>query len=160
MEKMKSSGQWGEFFRPEDSAFAYNNSTASIYFPLTKEEILARGWAWEDIPDSPLGGTDATVIPDSIDEIDDALLDSVLTCPVSRKQFKIQKKELEIYRILRLPCARLHPDVRISRRRDMMNPYILHDRKCSKCGKGIRTTFAPEKTEKVYCEECYLKKVY
>ena len=160
VERMKSSGQWGEFFRPEDSAFAYNNSMASIYFPLTKEEALDRGWTWEDIPDPALGGTDSAVIPDAIDEIDDSFPNSILTCPVSRKRFKIQKRELEIYRTLRLPCPRLHPDVRIKRRRDMMNPYVLHDRRCSKCGKTIRTTFAPERPEKVLCEECYLKQVY
>jgi hypothetical protein len=160
IEDMRSEGIWGDFFAPENSAFAYNNSMASIYFPLSKQEILKRGWRWEDIAEPQLSGEEATAIPDSIDEIPDSFISSIITCPVSRKRFKLQKRELEIYRMLHLPCPRLHPDIRIQQRRQMINPYLLHQRKCSSCGKAIESTFSPDRTETVLCEGCYLREVY
>jgi len=40
------------------------------------------------------------------------------------------------------------------------NPETLWDRPCMKCSKQIETSYAPERPEIVYCEECYLKEVY
>ena len=42
----------------------------------------------------------------------------------------------------------------------MRNPRALYDRKCDKCAAAIRTTYSPDRPEKVYCEKCYLKEVY
>ena len=33
-------------------------------------------------------------------------------------------------------------------------------RKCDKCSKDMKTTYAPKRPEIVYCEECYLNEVY
>ena len=159
IEHMKRDGDWGNFFHPAHSFFAYNTSSASAYFPLEKEEVIKRGWRWEDMAEPALSGEVASSIPDGIDETDDILTSSILTCPVSGKKFRIQKRELEIYRTLRLPLPRLHPDIRMKRRKQMINPYVLQSGRCGKCGKEIRTTF-PEGSENVLCEECYLKEVY
>jgi CxxC-x17-CxxC domain-containing protein len=42
----------------------------------------------------------------------------------------------------------------------LRNPRKLFDRKCDKCGKDIKTTYAPDRPEIVYCEECYEKEIY
>ena len=43
IEHMKKNNEWGRFFPMEYSPFAYNDSLASEYFPLSKEEVLKRG---------------------------------------------------------------------------------------------------------------------
>ena len=40
------------------------------------------------------------------------------------------------------------------------NPRKLWKRPCMKCRKEMETTYAPERSETVYCKECYLKGVY
>lgn len=48
IEHMVKSGEWGEFFPIKYSLFAYNETLAQDYFPLTKKEILENGWKWHD----------------------------------------------------------------------------------------------------------------
>ena len=74
--------------------------------------------------------------------------------------FRIIKQELDFYRTFQIPLPRLHPDERYRRRIAQRNPRKLWDCTCMKCGKTIKTTHAPDRTEVVYCEECYLQAVY
>ena len=84
----------------------------------------------------------------------------VIICEVSGKPFRLIKPELEFYRKHNIPLPRRHPDVRHAERMKLRNPRKLWDRKCAKCGIDIKTTYAPEKPETVYCEECYNKEIY
>jgi hypothetical protein len=59
-----------------------------------------------------------------------------------------------------LPIPRRHPDQRHLDRMALRNPRKLFDRKCDKCQVDMKTTYAPERKETVYCEECYNKEVY
>lgn len=45
---MQSTGEWGEFFPHEVSAFGYNETVASEYFPMTESEVKEKGWNWYD----------------------------------------------------------------------------------------------------------------
>lgn len=47
-----------------------------------------------------------------------------------------------------------HQD-RIKRR----GPYKFWDRKCDHCGKDIKTNYAPDRKEIIYCERCYQQEV-
>ncbi|MEK7541463.1 MAG: hypothetical protein AAB533_01295, partial [Patescibacteria group bacterium] len=40
--------RYGEFFPPELSPFAYNETIAQDFFPLTHEQAIARGYIWRD----------------------------------------------------------------------------------------------------------------
>jgi hypothetical protein len=42
----------------------------------------------------------------------------------------------------------------------LRNPRKLFTRICDKCWKDIKTTYATDRSEIVYCEECYNKEVY
>jgi hypothetical protein len=53
VEHMKSTGEWGEFFPISMSPFAYNETTAAQYLPLSKEEVLERGLKWIDDTEKP-----------------------------------------------------------------------------------------------------------
>ncbi|HAI99012.1 TPA: hypothetical protein DCL30_05820 [Candidatus Peribacteria bacterium] len=158
---LRSTREWGEFFPIVLTPCAYNQSAASRYFPLQRGEVLRRGWKWEDLPSLiPASERSLRALPDAIDDTQDDLCEQVLTCTESGRNFKILKKELEFYRTMRLPIPRVHPDIRMLRRWQSCNPYKLWTRPCMKCGKEMQTTYAPERPEIVYCEECYLKEVY
>jgi hypothetical protein len=42
----------------------------------------------------------------------------------------------------------------------LRNPRKLRDRTCMKCWIEIKTTYAPERPEIIYCEVCYHKEIY
>ena len=49
IEHMKQRGEYGEFFPIQNSLFAYNESIAQDFFPLTKEEAEVKGYRWKDL---------------------------------------------------------------------------------------------------------------
>jgi len=159
IEKMKMYGEWGEFFPSTISPFGYNETVAQEYYPLTKDEVLKHEMKWkeEEVKNSSKIEVD---VPDCLSEIKDDILQTVLFCEVSGKPYKIIKQELDFYRKMDLAVPRRCPDQRHKDRIDQRNPRTLFKRTCSKCGADIETTYSPERPEKVYCEECYLKKVY
>ncbi len=159
---MHKTGEWGQFFPTEISAFGYNETVAQLFFPLQKEEVLRKGWRWSDY-ESPVQADrviDAKNLPDDSVDIPDDVLNWAIVCEATGKPFKIMKQELEFYRQHRLPIPRRHPNQRHVDRFAYKNEYKIWTRSCAKCSKQIETTYGPTRQEIVYCEECYLKEVY
>ncbi|NUJ98132.1 hypothetical protein HGA92_05105 [Candidatus Gracilibacteria bacterium] len=102
----------------------------------------------------------ASKLPENIADIPDDILNWAIECEVTKKPFRIIKEELAFYRKHNLPIPRRHPDQRHLDRMSLRNPRHLYTRNCDKCGKEIQTTYAPERPEIVYCEECYNKEIY
>jgi len=160
IEHMKRTGEWGYFFPVKYSAHGYNESLASEYYPMTREEVKKRGWNWhEDESLATYEGADYQ-IPDNIKDVKDDILQKILKCEVSDKFYKIIPQELKFYREAGVPIPRKCPDQRHKDRMQSRNPRELFNRKCSKCGASIQTTYSPDRPEEVYCEKCYLKEVY
>jgi hypothetical protein len=163
IEHMKTTGEWGEFFPMSISPFGYNKSSAQMYFPLTKEQVLQKGLKWDDY-EAPIQDIDKVVeakdIPDKIDDIPDNALNFALKCEVTGKLFKITPQELNFYRKHRIPLPRRAPNQRHLDRFEQRNPRKFWDRQCSKCEKSLQTTYSPDKSAKVYCEKCYLEEAY
>jgi len=134
-------GEWGEYPPIELSPFAYNETVANEYFPLSKEEVLAKSWQWQEEKDKP-------VIP------------GLPQCGICGKNFKIIPQEEKFYSRMNLPLPDKCPNCRHLARLKLRNPRQLWDQKCDKCGKEIKTSYAPDCPEKVYCEECYQKEIY
>ncbi len=160
---MQRAGEWGKYFPADQASFPYNDSLASEYFPLTKAEATSKGFQWavrdDSIPDIKKT-IPADQLPDRISEIPDEVLDWAIICERTKRPFKLTKKELAFYRQQGLPVPRVHPDVRYDDRLATRNPRHIYNRACAKCGKNVHTTFAPDRPETVYCEECYLATVY
>ncbi len=155
IEHMKRNGGWGEFFPIEISPFAYNETVAQEYFPMTKEEVLAKGWFWKEA-ESLNYQVSSYKIPDNISDVSDSICNEIFVCKCCKKNYKIQKVELKFYRKQILPIPHKCPDCRHKERMSLRNPRKLFPRKCEKCSDKIQTTFAPDRPEKVYCEKCYL----
>jgi len=162
IEHMKKTGEWGEFFPTEISMFGYNETMAQHYFPLTREETIARGWQWCDYeaPVSAARSIPASQLPDDVNETPDDVLDWAVECEVTGKPFKIIKQELDFCRQHHLPLPRRHPDQRYRDLLEYIHRYRLYERQCTKCQKTVQTTHSPGKPEPLICEECYLKAVY
>ncbi|MDD5041191.1 MAG: hypothetical protein PHX87_02875 [Candidatus Peribacteraceae bacterium] len=158
---MRTHGEWGEFMPVTSSIHAYNETLAQDYFPLTKQQALDRGWRWLDEPDKRAPHTGPRIqVPDSIAETGDEICKSVLTCEISKRPYKIIPQELAFYRRMNVPVPLRSFSQRHADRRALRNPRHLWTRTCMKCSKSIDTSYAPDRPEKVYCEQCYLKEVY
>jgi len=156
IEHMRSTGEWGEFFPTTSATFAYNETLAQDYFPMTKEEVLAKEWHWFDEvekKDQYMGPE--IELPDSIDDVSEDICSKILTCDESGKQYKIIPQELAFHKQLHVPLPRLSFFQRYRRHLHMRNPRVLYDRTCDKCNVAIETSYAPERPENIYCEPCY-----
>lgn len=166
--QLEEKGELGIFPGMEFCTFAYNEGAAQTQYPLTRQEVLDRGWRWQDeVP--PTTGQEtikANEIPDNIKDVDDTFLQKIYACEDCKRNFRIVQRELALYRQLNLPLPQRCPQCRMLRRRKMRVPYKLWQAPC-RCtiarhphaGGGCKNTFmtpyAPERPEKIYCEQCY-----
>lgn len=141
---MKKTGEWGDGFLPSFTRYAYNETVAQQYYPLTKEAAEKLGYRWHEENQEKPDGT----------------LENVVICEVSGKAFRLTKQELEFYKKLELPLPTKHPEVRMKERDLQRTPRTIWQRNCDSCGMAMQTTYSPDRPEKVYCEACYLKTVY
>jgi hypothetical protein len=177
--------KYGEFFPYEFSPFAYNESLAQQYFPLTKEQAIKQGFSWKDpdIKDYQIT-ISSEKLQDSIKDVGDDILNQVIGCPhggncihFCTTAFKITPEELSFYRRMNLPLPRLCPNCRHYERFEQKNPMKLWHRKCqcsgaksengvysnaikhshgdSPCSNEFETSYSPERKDIVYCETCY-----
>jgi len=161
IEHMRKTGEYGEYFPMSLCPFAYNETFAPDLFPMTREEVLSRGWRWYEQRETEGHYLGAPVeIPETVGEVKDSLTKKILSCETTGKPYKIIPQELNFYRSMNIPVPSFCPDERHRRRIAKRNPYVLWKRSCAKCGKEIQTTYAPERPEIVYCEGCYLATVY
>ncbi len=161
IEHMQNTEEWGEFFTTSISPFGYNETVAQEYYPLKKEDALSNNWKWyeEDIVEQNYLGP-KYYIPNDIQDVDESICDKILQCEKSKKLYKIIPQEFAFYKKMNLPIPRKCPDQRHEDRLSLRNPRRLWLRNCDKCGKEIQTVYSPDRSEIVYCEECYLKEVY
>lgn len=160
IEHMKKAEEWGEFFPPQLSPFAYNETIAMEFFHLSKDEVKAKGFLWKEMNEENMYKGPDVLIPDNIADADFGLCDEILRCEVSNKPYKLTRLELELYKKFQVPMPRICPDQRHLSRMLLRNPRKLFERKCAKCGDAVRTTFPVDAPQKVYCQKCYLAVVY
>lgn len=156
IEHMKKSGEWGQFFDPKICAYAYNESLASEFFPLAKEEVLKRGWNWRDeAPGSEnYMGPDVDV-PETIKEVNDGVCEKILRCKKTGKPYRITQQELAFYRRFGIPLPRLSPQTRHLERMAARRPRMLWERECAQCKKKTTSSISPKNPEIVWCDDCY-----
>lgn len=164
---MTKTGEWGEFFATADSPYGYNEVTANEYFPLTKDEALAKGFKWNEyeatLPDvtSKLTKDD---LPQTAAELTDesmkSVLEAAIVCSRTGRLFRYIAPEIAFYRQNNIPLPHLHPDERHKERFELRNQRHLWDRACDKCGRHIQSTYPPDRPETIYCEECYNSEIY
>ncbi len=156
---MKKTGEWGQFLPKQLSCFGYNESTAQQYYPKAKEKAVSQGFKWMDEGQKEFSAQ-TYKIPDNINGVDNSILQEVLACESCKKNFKIVEQELNFYRRNNIPIPRNCSECRHELRMNLRNEKKLYSRKCMRCEAGLQTTYTPDRPEKVYCEDCYLKTIY
>lgn len=136
IEYMKKTEEWGKYFFPEISPFAYNETIAQEYFPLTKDEVLRNGWKWKDKEE---GDRPFKLIPQELKFYSRMKLPIPLKHPDIRHFERLKKHS--VYRLWDRKCAKCGKKI--------ATIYPPSDRE-----KGH---FAPLR---VCCEACYLTEVY
>ena len=124
-------------------------------------------------------------LPDHIKDVDDSVLNEVIGCAHKGScnhqcitAFKLIPAELQFYKRMNLPLPRLCPNCRHYERLAQRNPLRLWTRQCmcnltdnkrltaydnetkhshgdNPCYNAFETSYAPNRQETVYCEECY-----
>ncbi len=161
IDHMRATSEWGQYFPLAMCPYGYNETNSVDYFPLTKEQAKAQGFAWRDESDQKetyLGPPPE--VPGDITQIGDDICDKILVCEVTGKLFKIIPQELAFYRSMGLPLPKRCFEQRHKDRIAKRNPRKLWRRTCSKCSKEIETTYSSDQPEIVYCESCYQTAVY
>jgi len=178
IEHMKKTGEYGEFFPPQIAPVCYNETQGNYYMPLAKEEVLAKGWKWEENVPGTFGKetVSASEIPDKIEDVPDSFLNEIFSCVDCSKNYNITQNELLFLRKEALPLPRRCPNCRYKRRFDLRPPRRLWHGHCKcgstsspqainhghegQCPNEFETVYDPQRPEKVYCEQCYNKEVY
>lgn len=170
---MLSNEEYGEYLASLISPFGYNETLANEYLPMARNEAIAKDFNWSDYEaegkfDGPF--YEPLEIKEYFNENKaKELLVGILKCKVTGKPFKIMGPELAFYLKHNIPIPRRSPNQRHKDRMTLKNPYKLWHRQCmceenghdhaGRCPNEFETTYAPERTEKVYCEGCYQKSV-
>ena len=168
---------YGDFFPYDFSPFAYNETIAHEYFPKTQSEVLEQGFTWKQPEQKNHSFTIAPGdMPDTISSDDEGLLSAVIGClnkgdtkTKCTLAYKITPEELSFYKRFNLPLPEFCPNCRFYNRMSKTNPPKLWHRQCmcehanhghkSVCSNTFETSYAPERTESVYCESCYNKEI-
>ncbi|MEK7564000.1 MAG: hypothetical protein AAB510_00310 [Patescibacteria group bacterium] len=172
IEHMKKGGEYGEFFPPSIAPVTYNETQGNLYEPMTKEEVLAKGWNWEENVPGTFGKETIPhdQIPDKIEDVPDSYLKEIFICTECSKNYNINQNELLFYKKEKIPLPRKCPNCRYKRRFDLRPLRKLWHRICmcsqkhnnheGKCEVEFETPYSPDRVEKVYCEKCYQQEVY
>jgi hypothetical protein len=162
--------KYGEFFPIDLCPFAYNETIAEEYYPLSETEAKNYGFKWKEREKRDYKiKIKAEDLPDHIKDVDEFIIGKVIGClhgggcaEQCTEAFKIIPEELQFYKRNNLALPRLCPNCRHFQRLKKRNPLKLWHRKCMKegCENEFETSYAPEHSETIYCEKCYQQEVY
>lgn len=177
--------KYGEFLPPDHPLWIYNESWGNQFLPKTKDQALKEGYLWRESANRDYKITiNPQNLPDSIDEVEDSILNEVIECEHKGKcndqcitAFRILPYELEFYRSMGIALPHLCFNCRYYERLKKVNPPKLWHRKCmcngvesnnkeykntikhdhgdSPCQNEFETAISDERKEIVYCEKCY-----
>jgi len=179
VESMKKEGTYGSFIPPAMAPFGYNEALVRDYFPLSKEEAIKKGFWWQEATTGTTGKETIKrgAIPKTIEEVKDSMVNEVLACEACGLNFRITPAELAFYRRMHLPLPTKDFECRHQERLKKRTPRKLWHRQCmcdyvayknsnkhanhstGQCPNEFETSYAPERKETVYCEQCYQAEV-
>ncbi len=164
VEKMKKDGEFGEFFPLAHSQISYNESTAQLWYPLSKQQVLANGWRWQNNIHGSYGKETILEIPDDIKTVPETICQEILACETCKKNYKIIQQEMEFYQKYEYPIPHECFECRRIARMKKRNPRKFWERTCDnpECKEKVQflSSYDPKRPEHVYCQQCYQKSVY
>ena len=172
VDSVKKEGIYGEFFPGLLSPFGYNETIANEYFPMTEKEAEEKGFNWQSEASGTYGKETIKEeeMPETIADVTEDILKEILVCKDCKKNFRITKSELDFYKRMNIPLPHKDFECRHQDRMKKRNPRKLWHRSCmcelknhqhgaEKCSAKFETSYSPERTETIYCENCYQQEV-
>jgi hypothetical protein len=153
--------KYGEFFPVELSPFAYNETIANGFFPLSREETEAQGYRYAAPEERTYAITKkASELPDHIKDAPDNITKEAIECEACGKGYKVTEMELGFLRNMNVPLPRRCPFCRINEKfAQWVKNLRVVDRTCDKCGAHFQTNYPKEEAPHILCKACYLKEV-
>ena len=173
--------KYGEFFPPEFSFFAANESAIVDFMDMTKEQALAYGLAWREASPKEYAVTmQSGDIPDNIADSTEDITKQIIACAGCKKGYRIIPGEFQFLKRFGIPAPRHCFNCRHARRVNLRNKPRWYQGSCqcvgaaSKnglyqnvgkhphegvCTNTFETSYAPDQKEIVYCESCYQQEV-
>lgn len=170
IEHMKATGEWGEFFPVRNAIFAYNESVANDYFPLTQDQVVVNSWRWQVAPEA-IYKKQTYRVPRDSQYVQDDICQAILSCKQCQKNYKIIPQELLFYKQQGLPIPKYCVDCRQLTRMQQRPRRALWRRQCmctqvdhtstdsahtGRCQNEFTTAYNPEAKELIYCDGCFL----
>ena len=152
--QMSNNKEYGEFFPILLSPFAYNETIAQEYMPITKDEAGKKGYSWFDAPEKNYAIGGENILCEAW--ANDKKFAKEHKCT---KAFRITPNEKGMYEKLGIPLPRKCPNTRYFEKFQLRNTVNFYNRACSKCSAPIETSYSPNRPEIVYCESCYQQEV-
>jgi hypothetical protein len=181
IKQMEQSGEWGEYFPIALSSFGYNETIAQDEHPLTKEEALRQGYKWQDVLVVTRGKETLKDIPDRIEDVPDSIAKEILACATCGRNYRLLQEELALYKRNRIPVPRecffcrlddlqkrkgfmklFHRQCQCNDKASKLPTYTNtadHFHKDGPCPNEFETSYAPDRKELIYCEQCYQAEV-
>ncbi|MEK7174375.1 MAG: hypothetical protein AAB759_01820 [Patescibacteria group bacterium] len=153
--------RYGEFFPPEMSPFAYNETLAQNFFPLTKAEAERKKYPWRVIERAEQAATlTAEDLPDHIKDAPDNIVNETIKCPTCPRAYRIIQMELDFLRQMNVPLPRRCPMCRIEEKLNIwVKDQERNRRSCSVCGAEFESKYREPEAPMVLCRKCYNREV-
>ena len=151
IEHMRQNGEWGVGFPIKNSPFPFNDTVANELYPTKKSDALKRGFIWND---------NKVIAQD-----ERAVTKDVLKCEACHRRFNLIPHEVFYYKRMGIcnptKCFFCRRKARLTSRIN----YALFKRQCmceeaghgheGRCPNEFETTYAPDRSEIIYCQKCY-----
>jgi hypothetical protein len=165
---MKKTWERWEFLDASISPFAYNETVASEYYPISRDESIEKWYKWLDTSYDPATPEWSVTLQrwffsqEQWDDLrnSDGILQQIIICEVSWRPFRLQRAELAFYKKHNLSIPGKHPDVRHAERMAQAPWLILYLRTCDKWWEQMVSVYPQNHPVKVYCEEDYAKEMW
>lgn len=139
---------------------------------------MTEGFPWQDYSPTEYQTTkDAKNLEDKIEDVQPNILKDIIKCEECGRAYRIIEQELQFLKQLKIPLPRRCIDCRHNKRISQRNRAVFYSRKCqcsgessdntlysnttnhfhgsSHCSNEFETSYAPERPEIIYCEQCY-----
>lgn len=158
---MQSTGERGEFFPIQDSAYGYNETIAQQYFPIAKQDAKVKNIIREDYEYHVNIPENADIIPgNQIEKAGEDIVNKVILSTQSQKPYRIMKKEREFCQTHGIPLPQTHPDERFAQMRASRPSQQLHLRNCSKTSQQMLSIYPQDTTFPVWSTEVFDQEIF
>ncbi len=163
---MFDKGEYGEFFPPHLSPFPYNLTYATSYVGYDDVAVASKyGYQVNDVSEGEQQVDGELIVahdlPPDVKDVSDEILKKIIFDTKNSKKFRYTRQELEFHHRFNIALPTEHYSLRLLNMRKKLGSIVLklHDRTCPKCGKIMQSSYAPDRPEIVYCEQCYQAEV-